>query len=130
MSLGALQVLLRQGTLVGLGIAAALMLRAGLSPVVLILVGGMGVGAWWWAVQQPPERLERPRLREVSLHAGLVWGGVGGAVYAAVGSRPGQLDMSAVELVVVAMVLSGMGALAAMGLTLCGLDAGRTRPPG
>ena len=114
----------RQGLLLGIGLAAMLVLPIGLSVGLLVVVGAWVVGAWWWALQLG-EPVERPVVRQLAVSVGAGWGALLGLAYVGLGLQPGQLDLPIHVLAAVAVGIGGMGGLAAMGLTLCGCDAGR-----
>lgn len=114
----------RQGVLLGVGVAVMLLLPVGLSVGLLVVVAAWVVGAWWWAVQLS-EPVERTVVRQLSVSVGAGWGALLGLAYVGLGLQPGQLDLPVHVLAAAAVGIGGMGGLAAMGLTLCGCDAGR-----
>lgn len=118
----------RQGALLSAGLASMLLLPMGLSVGVLVVAGSWVVGAWWWAVQLP-EPLPRPVVRQVALSVGVGWGLVVAVGYLALALQPGQLELPYSVLAFVTVAIGTMGGLAAVGLSLCGMDAGRAVTP-
>lgn len=114
----------RQAFLLAAGLVSMLALPIGFSVVLLVAVGALVGGAWWWAVQLA-EPVARVDVRRLAVAVGGRWGlGVGG-IYLGVGCQPGQLDLPMQVLLVVSVAIGAMGGVAAAGLTLCGVDAGR-----
>jgi hypothetical protein len=91
---------------------------------VLVVVGSWVVGAWWWAVQLS-EPVPRAVVRQVSVSVGAGWGLFVALAYLGLGIQPGQLELPYPVLGLATAALGLMGGLAAAGLTLCGMDAGR-----
>ena len=109
-----------------LGAGALLLTPLGLGWAVPVTVTAWLVGAWAGGIRTTQGRssaLHRPAVKGASVRVGAVWGCVAGGAYASLGLVPGALEVEGAALVLVTVVLGGIGAVSAGGLSLCGMDA-------